>query len=98
MFGATIQTTPTGGNSPNSVITTDLNSDGFFDLITANQGGSNISVMLGQAAGKFGNGTTYTVGTESVLCCDWRSERRLAAGLGQLERRHRQPERDPQPV
>ncbi len=47
---------------PNSLISVDVNSDGFLDLVTANQLGSNVSVMLGATGGKFGNGTLYTVG------------------------------------
>lgn len=56
------QTTATGGTTPNGLIAVDINSDGFMDLITANQGGNNISVMLGQAAGKFAAGATHPVG------------------------------------
>ena len=62
-FSATLQTTPTGGMGPNSLISVDLNGDGFLDLVTANQLGTNVSVMLGATGGKFGNGTVYSVGT-----------------------------------
>lgn len=62
-FSTPPQTTPTGGMGPNSLISLDLNSDGFLDLVTANQLGANVSVMLGATGGKFGNGTVYTVGT-----------------------------------
>lgn len=63
MFTTPAQTTATSGMGPNSLISVDLNGDGFLDLITANQNGTNLSVMLGAAAGKFAAGTTYTVGT-----------------------------------
>ncbi|HMU39329.1 MAG TPA: FG-GAP-like repeat-containing protein [Pseudomonadota bacterium] len=63
VFGNTPQTTPTAGSSPNSLIAVDINEDGFTDLVTANMGGSNLSVMLGAAAGKFANGATHSVGT-----------------------------------
>ncbi len=61
-FIAPPQTTATGGTAPNGLLAVDINSDGFMDLITANQGGNNISVMLGQAAGKFAAGATHPVG------------------------------------
>lgn len=62
-FSMPPQTTATNGTGPNSLITVDLNGDGLLDLVTANQGGSNLSMMLGQAAGKFAVGTTLGAGT-----------------------------------
>ncbi len=58
---ANLISTGTGSN-PYWVITTDLNSDGKPDLISANYAAKNISVLLGNGSGNFGAVTNFTVG------------------------------------
>ena len=50
------------GTGPQAVVTADLNGDGHLDLITANAGSNNISVLLGNANGTFGAAQTYATG------------------------------------
>jgi hypothetical protein len=50
------------GTGPQAVVTADVNGDGRLDLITANAGSSNISVLLGNSNGTFGAAQTYTTG------------------------------------
>lgn len=51
----------TVGNTPRSIISADFNGDGKFDLATANEGPSSVSVLLGTGTGSF-TGTTYGTG------------------------------------
>jgi hypothetical protein len=50
------------GTGPQAVVTADLNGDGHLDLITANAGSNNISVLLGNSNGTFGTAQTYATG------------------------------------
>ena len=56
------------GNLPDSVATGDFNSDGRADLVLANTGASNVTVLLGAGDGTFTSGGTYlTAGTASAV-------------------------------
>jgi ELWxxDGT repeat protein len=49
------------GSSPREIATGDFNSDGKLDVVTANLGGNNISVLLGDGNGSFGSATNFSV-------------------------------------
>src|SRR3954463_3316338 len=51
------------GASPIDVAVGDFNRDGRLDLVTANSGSANVSVLLGTGAGGFGAATNFPVGT-----------------------------------
>jgi len=51
------------GPSPISVVTGDLNGDGNLDVAVANQGSSDVSVLLGAGDGTLAPETRYPVGT-----------------------------------
>ena len=53
----------TAGTSPSYVAEADVNGDGKSDLIVANYGSNDVSVLLGDGAGGFGAATNYAVGT-----------------------------------
>ena len=53
----------TGGN-PLSVAMSDLDGDSSLDLVTANLGSDDVSVLLGDGAGSFGGLTDFAAGTE----------------------------------
>ena len=50
------------GDAPNAVVGSDLNQDGFLDLVVVNSFGNSVSVMLNLGDGAFGAGVEYTVG------------------------------------
>jgi hypothetical protein len=50
------------GTAPRSVAIGDFNGDGKLDIATANSGSSNVSVLLGDGTGRFGNATNFTAG------------------------------------
>jgi uncharacterized protein (DUF2141 family) len=54
--------------TPQSVAVGDFNGDGKLDLVTANQGGDNVTVLLGDGAGKFtaASVSSFKVGKEPV--------------------------------
>jgi len=51
------------GSAPYSVVAADVNGDGLPDLITANNGGNNVSVRLANGSGGFNAATSVPVGT-----------------------------------
>jgi hypothetical protein len=55
--------TPAG---PSGVVTTSLRSNGFQDIVTANQGANSISVFLGNGDGTFATRTDFPVGNGPV--------------------------------
>jgi hypothetical protein len=54
------------GPSPAAIVAADVNGDGELDLITANAGGNNISVQLGNGNGTFQAAQTYASGAGPV--------------------------------
>lgn len=50
------------GRSPSSVTKGDVNSDGHLDLVTANEGSGNVSVLLGRGDGTFAEQSVFWVG------------------------------------
>src|SRR3954449_9200621 len=61
-FGFGPVTTFGVGTAPWSVAVADFNKDGNPDLVTANEGTSSVSVLLGNGAGSFGAATNFVVG------------------------------------
>jgi len=62
LFDTFLPTTFPTGAAPSPNEHADLNGDGFLDMVTANTGGSNVSVLLGNGNGTFGPKTDYTIG------------------------------------
>ncbi|HEY6292802.1 MAG TPA: choice-of-anchor D domain-containing protein [Terriglobia bacterium] len=52
--------------TPVAIATADVNADGKLDLVTANQGSNNISLLLGTGTGTFATATSYLTGTSPV--------------------------------
>jgi len=50
------------GEEPTSVAIGDLDGDGFLDLVTANWGSDDVSVLLGAGDGTFGAAATFAAG------------------------------------
>lgn len=51
------------GTSPRATAAGDFNRDGKQDLVVANQGSNNVSILLGDGAGGFGAAANFTVGS-----------------------------------
>ena len=64
-FTAATDSPFTVGSSPYSVVVGDFNGDGIPDLATANSGGNNVTVLLGNVSGGFtaATGSPFGVGT-----------------------------------
>jgi hypothetical protein len=67
------------GTGPEAIATADLNGDGHIDLVTANAGSNNISVLLGNSNGTFGVAQTYAtgVGPAAVAVGDFNGDGKL---------------------
>src|SRR6185312_13445753 len=67
------------GTSPNSIKNVDFNSDGHLDLVVANSGSNNVSILLGNGAGSFGAAANYPVGTfpYTVITADFNGDGNL---------------------
>jgi Big-like domain-containing protein/VCBS repeat protein len=78
-FRFTPEISYTTGNGPHSVISADVNGDGKLDLVTANQTGNDVSVLLGIGDGTFGAQVTYAVGTtpQTVISIDANGDGKL---------------------
>ena len=57
------QKTFAAGSYPNSVSVADVNGDGNADVVTANWGSNNVSLLLGDGKGSFAPQTTFAVGS-----------------------------------
>ncbi|MEJ2146655.1 MAG: VCBS repeat-containing protein, partial [Acidobacteriota bacterium] len=64
------------GQYPIDVITSDFNGDGLPDLAVANEDSNNVSIILGQSDGTFGQATNYDVGSnpEAVRVGDFNGD------------------------
>ncbi len=51
---------------PRSLALKDINDDGFMDIVTANTGGDNVSVLLGNGDGTFVDQATYKTGHQPI--------------------------------
>jgi YD repeat-containing protein len=51
------------GNSPQQIVTADLNQDGFLDLVSANSSNTSVSVLLGEEQGTFSAPTNVAIGS-----------------------------------
>jgi len=58
--------TLTAGNSPRSVVIADMNRDGINDLVVANFGTNNLSILRGVGNGTFLAATSFNAGTGPV--------------------------------
>ena len=67
------------GTNPNSVTTADINGDGKKDLVVANLGSNNVSVLLNDGNGSFGTATNYPAGTSGnfVAVADFNGDSKL---------------------
>jgi hypothetical protein len=67
------------GSAPLSVATGDFNGDGKLDLVTANSGSNNVSVLLGNGDGTFQSAVDYAVGSNprSVAVGDFNGDGKL---------------------
>ena len=75
------------GTAPKSVAVGDLNGDGNQDLVTANSGSANVSVLIGTGSGTFAAATSFAVGNtpQSVAVGDFNGDGRqdiVAANYG----------------
>lgn len=55
------------GSNPTATVNADFNGDGKLDLVTANQGSNNVSVLLGNGDGTFLPAVNYSVDTGPIL-------------------------------
>ena len=61
-----IQSHSTGNDSaPYFVAVSDLNNDTYLDIVVANSGANNITILFGIGTGNFTNGPTYSTGIQS---------------------------------
>lgn len=76
---ANTETTFDVGSEPRSVTVADINGDGDLDLIVANSGSDNISLLLGNGAGGFDAAINYSVGdgSRSVAVGDVNGDNKL---------------------
>ena len=51
------------GSSPTGIAAGDFNNDNKQDLVVANQGANNVSVLLGDGLGGFGAASNFATGT-----------------------------------
>jgi outer membrane protein assembly factor BamB len=65
-FGAPVVATVSPGSTPVAVATGDFDRDGRMDVVTANYGSGNVSVLRGNVAGGFVSGGTHATGPNPV--------------------------------
>ncbi|MEZ4294071.1 MAG: VCBS repeat-containing protein [Polyangiaceae bacterium] len=70
---------PTVGTSPTAIAWGDLNTDGKPDLVVANSGSNNVSVLLAKGKGFFHSAVPYPMGTTpvSVVVADLNNDGKL---------------------
>jgi hypothetical protein len=64
------------GSSPESIIYSDFNGDGIIDLATANDGGNDVSVLLGNGSGGFSSANNFSAGlrVRSIASADFNGD------------------------
>lgn len=69
----------TTGLRPEAIVTADFNNDGHLDLATANRDSDNVSVLLGNANGTFGQASSTNVGDrpQSIAAGDFDDDGKL---------------------
>src|SRR6266478_1058354 len=69
----------TAGSDPMSVAIGDFNGDGVLDLVVANEGSNNVSVLLGNGLGAFQAAQNFAAGTnpQSVAVGDFNGDGKL---------------------
>ncbi|MFI5206152.1 MAG: FG-GAP repeat domain-containing protein, partial [Candidatus Paceibacterales bacterium] len=74
----------TDGNDPYSLCVADFNSDGFFDIATANSNSNNVTVLLGTAGGSFSTAVSYFLNLQciSILARDFDGDGKLDLAVG----------------
>jgi hypothetical protein len=67
------------GSVPSSVAKGDFNSDGKMDLVTANFGSDDLSILLGNGLGGFSAQTNISVGNQPifVICADFNNDGKI---------------------
>mgnify|MGYP006292023305 CR=1 FL=1 len=58
------------GLNPNSVAVSDINGDGYLDILTLNSGSNDVSILLGKGDGTFNNALTYKLPTSYQIMGD----------------------------
>ncbi len=71
--------TMNGGSNPSGIYSADLDNDGNIDIVTANSGTGNASVLIGDGTGSFSAPTDYLtgVGCSSVVLGDMNNDTNL---------------------
>ena len=75
------------GTNPSSVAVGDFNGDGKLDLAVANEGGNNVSILLGNGNGTFKAAVNYGTGTApgAVAVGDFNGDGKLDLVVGGVE-------------
>jgi hypothetical protein len=68
-----------GGSNPSGIYSGDIDNDGNIDIVTANDGNGNASVLIGDGTGSFSAPTDYVTGTgcSSVVLGDMNNDTNL---------------------
>jgi Ca2+-binding RTX toxin-like protein len=79
--------TPDGfpvGTEPRAVAIADIDGDGFLDILVANSGDDNISLLLGDGTGSFGAATNYAAadGSRTLAVADFDDDGKLDLVVG----------------
>jgi hypothetical protein len=72
------------GTNPGALVIGDLNADGLLDIVTANAGSNDISVLLGDGSGSFTTAGNYSVGSQpaAIVIGDFNNDSQLDIATG----------------
>src|SRR5205823_3184337 len=78
-FPGSISVALGAGTNPQFVAVADFNGDGNLDLVIANQGSNNVSILLGNGVGKFSGPANFAVETDpsSLAIADFNGDGNL---------------------